>query len=73
MIWRGCLNLLPLYFVAPGPNGEVVIEFRHGNREAAAYFNTDGSTELILNEGNHFVLEGTLEENYKDLLSFNND
>lgn len=73
LVYKADKNLLPLYFVAPGPNGEVVVEFRHGNREAAAYFNTDGSTELILNEGNHFVLEGTLEENYKNLLFFIND
>lgn len=65
-------NLLPLYFVAPGPNGELVLEFRKGNKEASAYINPDGSTELILNEGNHYVLEGTMEDNYKDLLNFIN-
>jgi hypothetical protein len=65
-------NELPLYFVAPGPNGELVIEFRKGNKEASAYINPDGSTELILNEGNNYVLEGTLEANYKDLLTFIN-
>ncbi len=65
-------NLLPFYFVAPGPNGELVLEFRKGNKEASAYFNPDGSTELILNDGNNFVLEGTVEGNYKDLLNFIN-
>ena len=65
-------NDLPLYFVAPGPNGELVIEFRKGNKEASAFINPDGSTELVLNEGNNYVLEGTLEENYKDLLAFIN-
>jgi hypothetical protein len=65
-------NLLPLYFVAPGPNGEVVLEFREGNKEASAYINADGTTELILNEGNNFFLEGTMEDNYKDLLHFIN-
>jgi hypothetical protein len=63
-------NLLPLYFVAPGPNGELVIEYRKGNKEAFAYINPDGSTELILNEGDNFVLEGTVDKNYKDLLNF---
>lgn len=66
-------NLLPFYFIAPGPNGEVVAEFRRADKEAAVYFNIDGSTELILNEANHIVLEGTLEENYRDLLNFIND
>jgi type I restriction enzyme S subunit len=65
-------NELPLYFVAPGPNGELVIEFRKGKKEASAFINPDGSTELILNEGNNYVLEGTLEDNYKDLLNFIN-
>jgi hypothetical protein len=65
-------NLLPLYFVAPGPNGEIVIEFNKNNKEAAAYFHPDGSTELLLHEGDNYVLEGTLEENYKNLLSYIN-
>ena len=65
-------NLLPLYFVAPGPNGELIIELRKGNKEASVYINPDGGTELILNEGSNFVLEGTVEENYRDLLNFIN-
>ena len=65
-------NLLPLYFVAPGPNGELVIEYRKGNKEASVYISSDGSMELILNEGNNFFLEGTVEENYRDLLNFIN-
>jgi hypothetical protein len=65
-------NLLPLYFVAPGPNGEIVIEFKKDNKEAAAYLHPDGSTELLLHEGNNYVLEGTLEGNYKNLLSYIN-
>lgn len=65
-------NLLPLYFVAPGPNGEIVIEFRKDNKEAAAYIHPDGSTELLLHEGNNFILEGTVEADYKKLLSYLN-
>lgn len=65
-------NDLPLFFVAPGPNGELVIEFKNGAKEASAFVNPDGSTELILNEGNNYLLEGTLEKNYKDLLQFIN-
>ena len=65
-------NLLPFYFTSPGPNGELLIEFRKGNREAAAYFNPDGPTELILTENNQITLEGSLEENYRDLLLFIN-
>jgi hypothetical protein len=65
-------NLLPFYFTAPGPNGELVIEFRRENKEAAAYFNPDKTTELILSESNQTVLEGSVEKNYKDLLRFIN-
>ena len=65
-------NLLPLYFTAPGPNGELIIEFRNGKKEGAIYINSDGSTELILSEGGNFILEGTVENNYKDLLHFIN-
>jgi hypothetical protein len=65
-------NLLPFYFTAPGPNGEIVVEFRKGNKEAAAYFNPDGTSELVMNEGDVFIEEGTIENNYKDLLHFIN-
>lgn len=65
-------NLLPFYFTAPGPNGELVIEFRKGNREAAVYFNPDGTTELIHSENHQTQLEGSLEKNYRDLLNFIN-
>lgn len=65
-------NLLPFYFAAPGPNGEVVVEFRRGSREASAYFNPDRSTELIMTDGDKVVLEGTVDQNYRDLLFFLN-
>jgi hypothetical protein len=65
-------NLLPFYFTAPGPNGELVIEFRRGHKEAAAYFNPDSTTELILSENNQTILEGSVEANYRDLLQFIN-
>ncbi|MDV3310531.1 MAG: hypothetical protein LOY03_17115 [Cyclobacteriaceae bacterium] len=69
---RADSNLLPVYFVAPGPNGEIVVEFRNGNREASVYFNPDGSDDVILSEGNEVVSEGTLDEDYQNLLSFIN-
>lgn len=65
-------NLLPFFFTAPGPNGEVVIEFKQGNKEASVYFNPEGTSELLLNSNNETVLEGPLEENYRDLLNFIN-
>ncbi len=65
-------NLLPFYFTAPGPNGEIVIEFKRGNKEAAVYFNPDSTTELILSENNQTILEGSLAKSYRDLLQFLN-
>lgn len=46
---------LPFYFTAPGPNGEIVIEFKEGNKTAEVYFNEDGSSEMMLYEGKEQV------------------
>lgn len=42
---------LPFYFTAPGPNGEIVVEFKEGNKTAEVYFNEDGSSEMMLYNG----------------------
>ncbi|GEM_PF-417954 len=65
-------NLLPFFFTAPGPNGEVVIDFKQGNREASVYFIPEATSELLLHTNNETILEGSLEENYRDLLNFIN-
>jgi hypothetical protein len=65
-------NLLPFYFAAPGPNGELVIELKRGNKEVTAYFNPDGVTEIVLSVNNKILFEGSLEENYKNILLFIN-
>jgi len=39
---------LPIYFTAPGPNGEIVLEYKSGSLEAEVFFENDGSTEMIL-------------------------
>gem|GEM_PF-2126649 len=72
LIKKADRNSLPLYFVAPGPNGEVVVEFKKGEKEAAIYFTAGDSTELILHRGNENILEGTVEKNYSELLEFIN-
>ncbi len=72
LIKKADRNALPVYFVAPGPNGELVIEFKKGKKEAAVYINPDRSTELVVRQGDNYLLEGTLEENYSDLLSLIN-
>lgn len=47
---------LPLYFTAPGPNGEIVVEFKKGDFSAEVYFNEDGSREMILYTGKNQVI-----------------
>lgn len=42
---------LPLYFTAPGPNGEILIEFKLGNRTAEIYFEDNDFAELVLYKG----------------------
>lgn len=64
---------LPFYFVAPGVHGEIMLEFSQKNRAAELYFYEDSSTELILFEEDEVVPEGTLDENFTQLINFFND
>ena len=52
---------IPVYFTAPGPNGEIVVELRKGNYEAEVYFNADKSNEVLIYEDNARILEGMLD------------
>ena len=63
---------LPFYFISPGVNGEVMLEFSKGNRAAELYFNPDGSTELILFLDNKVKQEITLEDGFQKLIDFFN-
>lgn len=64
---------LPFYFAAPGVNGEVMLELKLGNRAAEVFFNQDSSTELLLFENNICKLEGDIETNIEELISFFNE
>ncbi len=63
---------LPFYFIAPGVNGEIMLEFSKGNKAAEVFF-TDNSTELLLYDNNKTVLEGTLENDFPALIRFFDD
>ena len=52
---------IPVYFTAPGPNGEIVVELRKGNYEAEVYFNADNSNEVLIYEGDACISEGMLD------------
>ncbi|MCB0611386.1 MAG: hypothetical protein H6562_11380 [Lewinellaceae bacterium] len=61
---------LPIYFTAPGRNGDVMVEFKgRGTKAAEIYFNPDGSNELLLFENDECKLESTLEKDKKALIS----
>lgn len=52
---------ISVYFTAPGPNGEIVVELRKGNYEAEVYFNADNSNEILIYEGDACISEGVLD------------
>lgn len=52
---------IPVYFTAPVPNGEIVVELRKGNYEAEVYFNADNSNEVLIYEGGACISEGMLD------------
>jgi hypothetical protein len=60
------------YFLAPGVNGEIMIEFQKEDKAAELYLLPDGANELILFEKDDVVLEGNLKDHFKDLIAFFN-
>lgn len=58
---------LEVYFVAPGPNGEIVIEFKRDNLEAEIYFNGDGTDQVLIYDADNCVIEGAIKDHYEDL------
>ncbi|SMD36639.1 hypothetical protein SAMN04488029_3002 [Reichenbachiella faecimaris] len=63
---------LPFYFAAPGVNGEVMIEFKEGNKGAEIYFNGDGSNELLIFEKHETIFESNVEMGMSQLIKFFN-
>lgn len=65
---------LIVYFTAPGRNGDVLVEFRLTERILAEiYFKGDGTNELLIFRDSNCITEGTIEENYNELLKFKNE
>ena len=61
---------LPFHFLAPGVNGEVMIEFQKGNKAAELYFEPSGENEVILFEDDEMKHEGNLGEHFHKLIEF---
>lgn len=64
---------LPFYFIAPGINGEILIECQQNEKSSEIFFNPDGSTELLLFENDECIRETNLEEGFTELVNFFND
>ena len=52
---------LPIYFTAPGPNGEVLLEYKKSNLSAEIYFEPLGTPEMILYTGPDQTYAGQLD------------
>lgn len=52
------------YFVSPGPNGEVMLEYRtEGGLEAEVHFHGDGSDHLLVSQGEDFLFDAAFDMN----------
>lgn len=60
------LESIVAYFVAPGPNGEILIEFKNDKFEAEIYFNQNMDNQILIYDRDECVFEGSLEENYEE-------
>lgn len=49
----------PVYFVAPGPNGEILVELKNSNRTIEVFFQPDGQHEYVMFEGEKALEEDT--------------
>jgi hypothetical protein len=64
---------LPFYFIAPGANREIMLEFQRGNKAAELYFLPEGNDELILFENDQVVGEGNFDTLFRELINHFND
>ncbi len=59
---------LPFYFIAPGVNGEVMVELQQGSKAAELYFLPEGEGELVLFENDEAIAEGSLDALFRQLI-----
>jgi hypothetical protein len=52
---------LPFYFIAPGPNGEIVIEYKNGTRTAEIFLNENEKDEMILYKDKEQVFADSID------------
>lgn len=52
---------LPLYFLAPSPNGEILIELKYDSVSVEVFFMPDGSMEYVQFKNDEVVEQGLLD------------
>lgn len=53
---------LPVYFTAPGPNGEIVLEYKNNENTAEIFFENDHSTEMLLYKDKNQIYAGEVDK-----------
>lgn len=53
---------LPIYFTAPGPNGEIVLEYKNDQNSAEVFFESNNFSEMLLYNGNVQIYAGKFEK-----------
>ncbi len=54
---------LPIYFTAPGPNGEIVLEYKNEKNTAEVFFEENTFSEMFLYEDKKMVYSGEVQMN----------
>lgn len=52
---------LPIYFTAPGPNGEIVLEYKNNENTAEVFFENDNLQEMLLYNKKEQTYAGTVD------------
>ena len=61
---------IPVYFTAPGPNGEIVVELKNEEKSAEIYFYPDEPADYVLFIGEECEEEHKLEGSLKTIIQF---
>jgi len=59
---------LEVFFTAPGRDGEILVELKSGDKEAAIYFYADAMARVSFFTEDELAWEGNLDENYAMLI-----
>ena len=63
-LWSAANDGIEPYFAGPGPNGEIMLEFKSNPIEAEIYFEENCESEVLLYRDGECILEGPVENMY---------